>query len=127
MKPILTSQAPRPAGHYSQGIEHAGLVFVAGQLAIDPDTGSIVGEDDADAQTVRALRNVQAILEAGGSGLHRLLSVTIYITGHELWGPVNQAFARVMGDHRPARAIVPVPGLRPGCLVEIQAVAARAE
>jgi 2-iminobutanoate/2-iminopropanoate deaminase len=123
MELIRTGSAPAPAGHYSQAVVHAGLVFVAGQLPLDPATGEVVGRG-IEEQTERTLRNVEAILEAAGSSLERLLSVTVYVTGRALWAGCNEAFARVLGEHRPARAIVPVPELRHGCLVEIQAVAA---
>jgi 2-iminobutanoate/2-iminopropanoate deaminase len=75
-------------------------------------------------QVERAMRNVEAVLRAGGSGLDQLLSVTIYVTDIGLWPRVNAAYARVMGDHRPARTVVPVPELAAGYLVEIQAVGA---
>ncbi len=126
MRPIASQQAPKPAGHYSQGIVHGGLVFVSGQLPLDPESGAVVG-DNADAQTERTLRNVEAILVAAGSGLHNLLSVTVYVTGRRHWEEVNRAFVRIMGEHRPARAVIPVAELKPGCLVEIQAVAATDE
>jgi 2-iminobutanoate/2-iminopropanoate deaminase len=123
MQTITTIDAPKPAGHYAQGIVHDGVVYVAGQLPLDPATGEVVGST-ADAQTERTLQNVEAILRAGGSGLDHLLSVTIYVTGRSHWSAVNAVYARMLGDHRPARAIIPVPELKPGCLVEIQAVAA---
>jgi len=126
MELIRTAAAPMPAGHYSQGVVHGGQVYVAGQLPLDPATGEVVA-GGIEAQTERALRNVEAILLAGGSGLDRLLSLTIYVTGRALWPGCNAAVAQVLGEHRPARAIVPVPELRPGCLVEIQAVGATAE
>jgi len=120
---IHTPQAPSPAGHYSQAVVHGGFVFVAGQLPHDPsDPGGDPG--DAEAQTERTLRHVQAILEAAGSGLHRVLQMTVYVTDVGLWPDVNRAYARVMGEHRPARAVVPVKELHHGYLVEIQAVAA---
>ena len=122
MHPISTPDAPTPAGHYSQGIVHNGLVYVAGQLPLDPSTGELVGANDIEAQTERTLRNVEAVLQAGGSRLDQLLSVTIYVTGRDLWGGVNRAYARVLGDHRPARAIIPVGELKAGCLIEIQAI-----
>ncbi len=127
MEHVETQRAPRPAGHYSQGMVHEGLVYVAGQLPVDPAVGrgtagphGSVGE-----QTERALRNVQAILEAAGSGLDRLLQVTIYVSDMEQWSEVNQAYARMMGEYRPARAVVPVKDLHHGYAVEIQAIGAQ--
>jgi 2-iminobutanoate/2-iminopropanoate deaminase len=123
MKAIHTANAPTPAGHYSQAIEHGGLVFVAGQLPIDPaDRERAPG--DVDEQTEQVLRNVEAILVAAGSGLDRLLSVTIYVTDIAFWPRVNAVYARVLGEHRPARAVVPVPTLHHGYAIEVQAIAA---
>ena len=126
MKIVETPRAPLPAGHYSQAVVYGGLVFVAGQLPHDVDSpGRPPGE--VEEQTERALRNVEAILEAAGSGLDRLLSVTVYVTDVSLWPRVNAAYARVLGTHRPARAVVPVKELHHGYLVEVQAVAALGE
>ena len=126
MKLIETPHAPHPAGHYAQAVVHGGLVFVAGQLPHDvANPGRTPG--DAEEQTQLALRNVEAILEAAGSGLDRLLSVTVYVADIGLWARVNAAYARVLGSHRPARAVVPVKELHHGYLVEIQAVAALRE
>lgn len=124
MQFIHTAAAPQPAGHYSQGVVHGGLVYVSGQLPLDPLSGEVVS-DDIGAQTERTLRHIEAILHAAGSGLGHVLSMTIYVTDRAGWAQVNEVFARVMGDHRPARAIVPVPELRHGCLIEMQAVAAQ--
>lgn len=124
MHPISTTGAPAPAGHYSQAIVHGGLVFVAGQLPLDPASGVLIAPDDIVRQTEATLRNVAAILEAAGSSLDRVCSMTIYITDRELWPRVNETYARILGEHRPARAVIPVPELRPGCLIEIQAIAA---
>ena len=123
MKTVTTAHAPRPAGHYSQAVVHGGLVYVAGQLPLNPVTGHVVDEGDPDSQTERTLRNVEAILREAGTDLHHVLSMTIYVTGRDLWPAVNAAYARVMGNHRPARAIVPVPELKEGCCIEVQAVA----
>jgi 2-iminobutanoate/2-iminopropanoate deaminase len=122
MQPVLTSEAPVPAGHYSQAIVHNGLVFVAGQVPIDPQhpqapPGSI------EEQTEQTLRNVEAILKAAGSSLDRVLQMTVYVTDISLWGAVNATYARLLGDHRPARAIVPVKDLHYGYQIEIQAIA----
>jgi 2-iminobutanoate/2-iminopropanoate deaminase len=125
MNPVTTSAAPTPAGHYSQAIVHGGLVYVAGQLPLDPVTGEVVGVGDISAQTEQVLRNVEAVLRAANSGLDRLLSVTVFVTGRDLWSGVNSVYARMLGDHRPARAIVPVGELKPGCMIEVQAIAAQ--
>ena len=125
MRLVETSYAPRPAGHYSQAVVHGGLVFVAGQLPIDPAGTRPAG--DVEEQTEQTLRNVEAILRAAGTTLDRLLSVTVYVADIALWPRVNAAYARVLGAHRPARAVVPVKELHHGWLVEIQAVAALPE
>ncbi len=125
MQFISTPNAPQPAGHYTQAVVHDGLVYVAGQLPLDPATGDVVGHGDPEAQTEQVLRNVDAVLRAADSGLDQMLSVTIYVTGRNLWSEVNAAYARMLGGHRPARAIVPVGELKPGCLLEVQAIAAQ--
>lgn len=123
MKQIHTESAPLPAGHYSQAIVHAGIVYVAGQLPIDPQNRN-APHGSVEEQTIRTLRNVEAILLAAGSGLDRVLQLTLYIADMEAWPRVNDACASVFGAHRPARAIVPVGLLHHGYLVEIQAQAA---
>ncbi len=87
----------------------------------EPFTGAI------EEQTELALRNVEAVLHAAGSDLDHVLQMTIYVSDMELWGAVNTAYARVMGDHRPARAIVPVRELHFGTQIEIQAIVAKKE
>lgn len=124
MRPVRTDDAPTPRGHYSQAIAHGDTVWVSGQLAIDPDAPDRPPPPDIGAQTRRTLANVDAVLRAAGSGLHRALQVTIYISEEGGWPAVNEAFADVLGDHRPARAVIPVGTLPRGFLVEIQAVAA---
>jgi 2-iminobutanoate/2-iminopropanoate deaminase len=123
MKKISTANAPQPAGHYSQAIVFGGVVYVAGQLASDPRSPDRP-PGSAGEQTRQALANLQAILEAAGSGLDRALQVTIYVSDIDLWDEVNSAYAAVMGDHRPARAIIPVGKLPRGYVLEIQATAA---
>lgn len=76
-------------------------------------------------QTELALRNVEAVLKAAGSDLEHVLQMTIYVSDMELWDAVNRTYSKVMGDHRPARAIVPVKDLHFGTKIEIQAVAAK--
>jgi 2-iminobutanoate/2-iminopropanoate deaminase len=123
MRSVLLPDTPPPAGHYSPGIEHNGMIFVSGQLPIDletrePFTGPI------EQQTELALRNVEAVLKAAGSDLTHVLQMTIYVSEMELWDAVNRTYSRILGDHRPARAIVPVKDLHFGTKIEIQAIAA---
>lgn len=126
MRKITPENQPQPKGHYSPGIEHDGLIFVSGQLPMDLVTREpFAGE--IEKQTELALRNVEAVLHAAGSDLNHVLQMTIYISDIELWGKVNETYARVMGEHRPARAIVPVKELHFGTKIEIQAIAARKE
>ena len=124
MRAVSTRAAPEPAGHYSQAVVEGGFVYVAGQLPIDPATGEISAPDDIESQARQVFRNVGAILQAAGSGLDRLVSVTIFVTSRSLWPGVDRVYADMLGAHRPARAVIPVPELRPGCLIEVQAIAA---
>lgn len=120
---VRPADQPQPKGHYSPGIEHGGLVFVSGQLPMTLDTREPFTGDIGE-QTELALRNVEAVLKAAGSSLQHVLQMTIYVSDMELWGAVNAKYAEVMGDHRPARAIVPVKDLHFDTKIEIQAIAA---
>jgi 2-iminobutanoate/2-iminopropanoate deaminase len=123
IKKIQTPNAPQPGGHYSQAVVYNGLVFVSGQLSIDPKTGE-KKTGTIEEQTELALSNVSEILKAANSDLSRVLKMTVYVADINLWGAVNTVYARVMGDHRPARAVVPTGELHYGFLIEIEAVAA---
>lgn len=120
---IHTQNAPSPAGHYSQAVVYNGLVYVAGQIAIDPQTGE-KKLGSIEEQTEQVLKNVCEILKAAGSDLNRVLKMTVYISDMDLWSAVNAVYAKVMGEHRPARAIVPTKELHHGFLIEIEAIAA---
>jgi 2-iminobutanoate/2-iminopropanoate deaminase len=123
LEPILTPDAPRPGGHYSQAIVHDGLVWVAGLLPIEPASGEkVFGE--IEEQTGQVLRNLAAILTAAGSSPDRVLRTTVYVADIALWGRVNAIYADFFGDHRPARTVVPVPELHYGFAIELDAVAA---
>ena len=123
MDAVFTKGAPAPAGHYAQGVVHGGLVYVAGQLGKDPARPD-APPGTLEEQTERALRNVEAVLVAAGSDLSRVLQMTVYVSDAAFWGRVNEVYARVLGEHRPARAIVPVNEFRGGWQIEIQAIAA---
>jgi reactive intermediate/imine deaminase len=114
----------KPAGHYAPATAHGDLVFVSGQLPVRAD-----GEHDAEAsfedQARRAIANLLAVLDAAGSEPERLLKVTVYIVGVDHWPAFNTVYAEMLGDSRPARAVVPVPELHHGYLIEIEAIAAR--
>jgi len=119
---VNTPNAPQAAGHYSQAIKCNGLVFVAGQLSIDPQTGEkLLGL--IEEQTEQALNNVHAILEAAGSDWDRVLKVTVYVADINDWEAVNRVYARILGENRPARAVIPTGPLHHGFLIEIDAVA----
>jgi 2-iminobutanoate/2-iminopropanoate deaminase len=123
MKFIATSKGPKPAGHYSQAVVHNGVVYVSGQLGRNPaDPNASAGP--IEKQTEQTLENIRTILEAAGSGLDRVIQMTIFVSDIELWGKVNEVYTRMMGDHRPARAVVPVKELHYGYQIEIQAMAA---
>ncbi len=125
MKKIQPPNQPQPKGHYSPGVEHNGLIYVSGQLPMSLDTREPFTGDIGE-QTELALRNVEAVLKAGGSDLDHVLQMTVYVSEMEMWDEVNKRYAEVMGDHRPARAIVPVKDLHFGTKIEIQAIAAKA-
>ena len=122
MRVIQPSDQPTPKGHYSPGIEHHGVIYVSGQLPMDLVTREPFA-GDIETQTELALRNVEHVLKGAGSSLDRVLQMTIYVSDMELWGKVNEVYARVMGDHRPARAMIPVKELHFGTQIEIQAIA----
>jgi len=123
IKYVSTPNAPTPGGHYSQATIHNGVVYIAGQLPIDPATGEKkLGPIEEQAEQV--LSNIREILIAAGSSLDQVLKATVYIADISLWGQVNEIYARVFGDHRPARAIVPVKDLHYGFQIEIEVIAA---
>lgn len=122
MNKIQPTNIPIPKGHYSPAVEHNGLVFVSGQLPWNYATGEI--ETGAiELQTELALRNVETILLAANSDLNHVLSMTIYVSEMDDWDKVNEVYKRILGEHKPSRAIVPVKELHFGTKIEIQAVA----
>ena len=123
MNKISTDKAPAAAGHYSQAISHNGLVFVAGQLPIDPITREVV-QGGIEPQVIQVIENVKAILEAAGSGLDKILKATIYIPDISYWPEINRVYAECLGEHKPARAVVPCGDLHYGVLLEMEVIAA---
>lgn len=122
MKLIETSDAPLPAGHYSQAVVANGFIFVAGILPIVPGGGRTI-PDGVEAQMRQVLANLRAILTAAGSDMHKLTSVQIFVPSVELWAEINAVYSEALGAHRPARTVVPSGPLHYGALVELNAIA----
>jgi 2-iminobutanoate/2-iminopropanoate deaminase len=119
---VLAANLPKPVGPYSPGVGFERLVFVSGQAGVDPKTGALAA--DVEAQTEQCLRNVQAILEAAGSGLQHVLRCGVFLLDMGEFQKMNGVYSRIFGDHRPARTTVQVAGLPgDGLRVEIDAVA----
>jgi 2-iminobutanoate/2-iminopropanoate deaminase len=123
VKVIFSPSAPAPVGPYSQAIQHAGVVYLSGQIPLDPSTGKLVG-DDIEAQTERVLENLRAVLAAAGAGFEKLVRVSVFLIDMREFPRFNAVYARVLGDARPARSTVQVAALPLGARVEIDAIAA---
>jgi 2-iminobutanoate/2-iminopropanoate deaminase len=121
---VTTDQAPAAIGPYSQATIVGDLVFTAGQVALDPATGTVI-EGGIEAQTARVLENLAAVLAAAGSSLSQVAKTTVFLTDMADFPAMNQVYAQAFGDHKPARATVAVAGLPLGVRVEIEAVATR--
>ena len=119
---IHTDRAPAAVGPYSQAIVCGGLVWVAGQIPLDPSSGRLVGET-IEEQTERVLLNLRAILEAAGTGMDRVVRATVYLKDLAEFDAVNAVYARHFGENPPARACVEVCRLPKGARLEIDAVA----
>ncbi len=119
---IQGTHVPKPAGAYSPGMGFERLVFVAGQGASDPATGAM--PDDIEAQTEQCLRNVEAILKAAGSSLQHVLRCGVFLIDMGEFDRMNGVYARVFGDHRPARTTIQAAALpKDGLRVEIDCIA----
>ena len=121
---ITTNAAPKPAGHYSQACCYGNLVFVSGQLPVSPE-GKVLSDKSFEDQARQAIANMLSIVKAAGSGPDRVLKVTGFIVGIENWPLFNGVYAELLGAYKPARSVVPVPALHHGCLIELEAIAAR--
>ena len=119
---IATKDAPQAIGPYSQAIKAAGLVFVSGQVAIDPATGNVISGGIAE-QTERVLKNLQAILQAAGTGLEKVVRTTVYLKNMSEFAAMNEVYARFWKSSPPARATVEVARLPKDVLVEIDVIA----
>lgn len=122
MKPINTNGAPAAVGPYSQAIEHDNLIYVSGQLPINPETGEFA-EGGIDDLTRQSIKNISAILKAADSDISKVLKTTIYLQDMKDFAEVNEAYAETFQGTAPARACVQVAALPKGARVEIEAIA----
>lgn len=120
---IATENAPAAIGPYSQAVKWGDLLFVSGQIPLDPRSGELVG-NDVKGQTEKVLQNLKAVLEAGGSSLEQALKVTVFMRDLSAFGEMNEVYAAFFKDTPPARAAVEVSRLPKDVLVEMDAVAA---
>lgn len=119
---ISTPNAPAAIGPYSQAVRAGNLVFVSGQIPLDPATGQLVG-GDIGVQTEQVLENLAAILEAAGSSLAQVVKATVYLRDLGEFGRMNEVYAKFFGENPPARATVQVARLPREAALEIDVVA----
>lgn len=123
MKKIIeTANAPKAIGPYSQAVAHNGLVYVSGQIPLDPSTNNLLDGDIA-VQTAQVLENLKAILEAAGSSLDRVLKTTVYLRDMNEFSQMNEVYARYFTANWPARATVQAARLPKDVRVEIDCIA----
>ena len=121
VKAVKTDKAPAAIGPYSQGIVANGLLFTAGQIALDPATGQLVA-GDVTAQTERVLKNLEAVLASAGATWKDVVKTTVYLQNMSDFPAVNEVYGKMLGEARPARSTVQVAGLPRNAAVEIDAV-----
>ena len=124
LDPVQTDRAPAAIGPYNQAIAAGGMVFCSGQIALDPESGELVG-DTAAAQASRAMDNLSAVVEAAGSGMDRVVRTTIYLASMDDFAAVNEVYAKYFPGVQPARATVAVKTLPKNALVEIDCIAVK--
>lgn len=122
MQTIATPDAPAAIGPYAQAVAANGLLFTAGQIALDPTTMEVVPGGIVE-QTERVFTNLAAVLAAAGCTFQDVVKTTVFLQTMDEFGPMNEVYARWMGTHRPARSTVAVAGLPKGVRVEIELVA----
>ena len=122
-KHVTSSKAPKPIGPYSQAIIAGGLLFVSGQIPIDPATGELV-EGDIEAQTEQVLKNVVAILKEAKMGPENVVKTTVFLKDLAEFTRMNEVYARYLGKEPPARSTIQAAGLPRGARIEIDVIAA---
>lgn len=122
LKTVATDHAPEAIGPYSQAIVADGIVYTAGQVALDPQSGALVGATIAE-QTEQVLKNLSAVLAAAGSSLGQVVKTTVYLADMADFAAMNEVYAKHFGGHRPARSTTQAGGLPKGARVEIDVIA----
>lgn len=121
MELIQTERIPKPKGHYSPAVKHNGVVYVSGQLPVNPINREI--PSGIEEQTKQVLENLDLILKESGSNREKVLQVRIYVSDISLWGIVNEVYTSFFKNHKPARCVVPTRDLHYGSLIEVEAIA----
>jgi len=122
MKMVHTEYSQKGAGHYSAGVISGNMLYVSGQVSVDPKTGKV--PEGIKAETTQALENVELVLKAAGLTRNDVVMCHVYIPFANQWGDVNEAYANFFGEHKPARVVMYVEGLNEGNFhVEIEAMA----
>ncbi|MGJ8455540.1 RidA family protein [Pseudothermotoga sp. U03pept] len=124
MKIISTNDAPKAIGPYSQAVEVNGLVFVSGQIPLDPVTGDLVN-GDIKKQATRVFENIRGILKACGCDLKNVVKATVFVTDLKNFAAINEIYSQYFGEHKPARSFVEVSALPKGAEVEIEVIATK--
>jgi 2-iminobutanoate/2-iminopropanoate deaminase len=119
---VVTDRGPKPIGPYSQAIKANGFIYLSGQVALDPQTGELVGSDIRQ-QTERVLENIKGILEAAGANLHHVIKTTVFLKDMNDFSGMNETYARYFTAAPPARSTVQVSRLPKDALVEIEVIA----
>jgi len=121
MKIVQTDNAPKVVGPYSQAIIANGFVFCAGQLGLDPESGTFV--EGIENQTHQAIKNLQAVLEEAGSSLEHIVKTTVFVKNMDDFTKINDVYGEYFQDHKPARSTVEAARLPKNALIEIDAIA----
>jgi 2-iminobutanoate/2-iminopropanoate deaminase len=120
---VITDRGPKPIGPYSQAIKANGVVYLSGQVALDPKSGELIGAEIRQ-QTERVFENIKGILEAAGSNLHHVIKATVFLKDMNDFPAMNEVYARYFTAAPPARSTVQVARLPKDALVEIEVIAA---
>lgn len=122
MQEIYLPGKPKPKGHYAPAVIHGDTVYVSGQLPLDENGEAQPGT--IEEQTALCLKNMETVLRASGTDMNHILKVGVFIADIGNWARFNETYAKIMGEHRPARVVVPCGVLNRGCEIEIDCIAA---